>query len=459
MDKLLSMSVMGAIGILLTALLKKLLGTRLSSRAHLFIWLPAMVKLMIPYTPQSQLSIYNYIPQYDPVSSVAQAVSQAVFVSIPVLAVLWMVGVFALPIVSLFSYKRFCRSLIPTEPTAEMQELTKKALRLCKLQKSVEIIYVKNPVSPLTFGGMRPKMILPESIFSDFKPEEAVLMISHECMHIMHRDWFINLFLLLLRSIYWFHPAVHYMARSIKLDLEHLCDEGTLKCFHGTDTPYVYSKTILSLTEHTKPHLNGIASSMSEGKRTLKSRLEYIYSFSKKKLTAIVLPLCIMMSIFFLTGAIEKEVVPVINTVVEHLPTVPLPLPTATPQPTVRPTAKPTSTPSSETLPPQTEAPPREEPMPIEKLYHYQSHHAQAIFSNDLSQAGFQCNTGELVIRTNKVTGGTLQKINGYFSISRNGEVLEENIKGTVSATPTEIHFSAGSEHRYSFPLLSKKIE
>ena len=493
-SELIRMSIMGSVGILIILILKKCFGRHLSPKAHLYIWLPVIVKLTIPYTPQSKFSVYNLLPSYEP-----EAFPVPSFIPVTqtsqcnILLLLWAAGASATLLLCLLSYLRFYKHLDKcSEKPNGLEELSQKAAALCKLKRSPAITVCKNNISPMTVGLLKPRIILPQKILYAFDEKQLLLILTHEYIHLKKRDHLFNLFLLALNSIYWFHPLVRLMSRAMKHDNENVCDERVLKLF-SEENQYLYSKTILELAACTKERSAATSvSPMASTGRTLKNRLKTIYSFSRKKLTVAILPVCIMISVLFLTGAIEKEISPSVNAITESIEAAlslpspqpvepvnsmePQPSPAASRAPSLSSTLQPASPPPAATeAPAETKTPvPTEtsdplqtgkpaEPIPTapakEKVYVYQSNHAVARLSKDRSKAGFSCNTGELSIRTNRITSASDNQLEGYFTIARNGEIIRDNVKGSVSASVNNISFSAGSEHRYSFELLKKTIE
>ena len=61
---LLKTTVQGGVLICLILLIKAVLRTRLPVRWHYYLWLLLLIRLVLPWTPQSRISIFNLVPQY-----------------------------------------------------------------------------------------------------------------------------------------------------------------------------------------------------------------------------------------------------------------------------------------------------------------------------------------------------------------------------------------------------------
>ena len=86
-------------------------------------------------------------------------------------------------------------------------------------------IYLSDDVSgPVTFGWLRPAILLPTS-FPSLGAEMREAIMRHEIAHIVRRDWLFTLFEEVVRSILWFHPAIWWLLAQIHLAREQAVDQ------------------------------------------------------------------------------------------------------------------------------------------------------------------------------------------------------------------------------------------
>jgi TonB family protein len=77
--------------------------------------------------------------------------------------------------------------------------------------------------SPVTFGWRGPVVLLPANFpVLDAPVKEAIL--CHEIMHVRRRDWLFTVAEELVRSIFWFHPAIWWLLGEIGLAREQEVD-------------------------------------------------------------------------------------------------------------------------------------------------------------------------------------------------------------------------------------------
>jgi TonB family protein len=77
---------------------------------------------------------------------------------------------------------------------------------------------------PVAFGVFRPVVLLPESLrAADAAAHQAV--VAHELHHVKRRDWPVVVAEEVVRSIFWFHPAMWWLVSRVQLARETVVDE------------------------------------------------------------------------------------------------------------------------------------------------------------------------------------------------------------------------------------------
>jgi TonB family protein len=94
-------------------------------------------------------------------------------------------------------------------------------------------------ISPATFGVLDPAVILPRS-FAQLSDACREAVLYHELLHVRRRDWAVILGEEILRSIFWFHPAVWWLLAKIHLSREQWIDYEVVR-LTGNKQPYLES--------------------------------------------------------------------------------------------------------------------------------------------------------------------------------------------------------------------------
>ena len=91
---------------------------------------------------------------------------------------------------------------------------------------------------PVTFGFLRPVILLPEACLDD----ESIA--CHELVHVRRRDWLFTVVEEFILSIFWFHPAMWWMVAEIQLAREEAVDREVVSLLNSRDQ---YLEALLAL--------------------------------------------------------------------------------------------------------------------------------------------------------------------------------------------------------------------
>lgn len=93
---------------------------------------------------------------------------------------------------------------------------------------AIEVLLHENVSAPLTFGLLRPSIILPMSA-RQWSQADVRHALVHEMEHIKRRDWPLLLLVQAACALYWFNPIVWMARRRICLEAELACDDAVLR--------------------------------------------------------------------------------------------------------------------------------------------------------------------------------------------------------------------------------------
>ncbi len=114
-------------------------------------------------------------------------------------------------------------------------DLAEEISRGYGLRRPVTLLQSSHPSLLVTWGLIRPKVILP-SAADTWTEERARVVLSHELAHIRRGDWIVQLSAELLRALYWFNPLLWIACRRLRLESEHACDDEVMRRgVEGTD--------------------------------------------------------------------------------------------------------------------------------------------------------------------------------------------------------------------------------
>lgn len=289
---LLEMSLYGAVLIAAVLLLRAAFLNRLPKRTFSTLWGLAILRLLLPFSVASAVSLYALFPQPEPAAPVpAPAVStpapsvtvspipvptaaaspiatstepapfpetvpvtvtaaepiptaepKAELSSETVLTLIWCSGAALLLLVFAAVYLRGRREFRMSLPIQnDFIEAWQKA---CPLRRKVTVRRSDRISAPLTYGVFRPVILLPDPIGTDEKTLEHIL--THELVHIRRFDAVKKPLCALAVCLHWFNPLVWIMFFLFTRDLELACDEDAVRQL-GIGNRSDYAKTLIGM--------------------------------------------------------------------------------------------------------------------------------------------------------------------------------------------------------------------
>ena len=118
------------------------------------------------------------------------------------------------------------------------------------LRRPVLLLQSDHPTLLVTWGLMRPKIILPRHS-GDWPEARVRVVLGHELAHIQRRDWLVQMTAELLRATYWFNPLVWIACGRLRDESERACDDAVLSL--GVEGPD-YATHLLALARAFKQH-------------------------------------------------------------------------------------------------------------------------------------------------------------------------------------------------------------
>ncbi|VFB15926.1 Regulatory protein BlaR1 [Urinicoccus massiliensis] len=101
--------------------------------------------------------------------------------------------------------------------------LCKEKIRKFGLKRKVEIYINNNLKTPLTFGILKPRIILQDHVLADEELLDHVLI--HELIHIKKFHILINHMINIVACLYWFNPLLWLSLKYLDQDIEINCDK------------------------------------------------------------------------------------------------------------------------------------------------------------------------------------------------------------------------------------------
>jgi beta-lactamase regulating signal transducer with metallopeptidase domain len=144
----------------------------------------------------------------------------------------WLVGAWACG-VAVFSL-RFAGGFLLLEHRRRTQSHSpgERVLALCRemqrqlgLDRAIQYLECGWVQAPAVIGWLRPAVLLPVFALTGLSEEQFRAVIAHELAHIRRHDWLVNLFQVLAETLLFYHPAMWWLNRRVRIERELCCDE------------------------------------------------------------------------------------------------------------------------------------------------------------------------------------------------------------------------------------------
>jgi beta-lactamase regulating signal transducer with metallopeptidase domain len=216
-------------------------------------WPAFKVAVVAGANPQDSVAEEQPV-EWEPAEPIAQAARVASATIAPVISVtrqrklaawlpwIWLAGspwVAAYVACGWFGASRLKHGAIALEESA-LQSLFERCARTLNVRGAV-IAVGQRIASPMVVGVVRPIILIPASLVSSLTPEQWEMILLHELAHIRRHDNLVNLLQRLVEAVLFFHPAVWWASRWVRLEREHCCDAVVLA--RGT-TAQAYAETL-----------------------------------------------------------------------------------------------------------------------------------------------------------------------------------------------------------------------
>ena len=237
---LLRMSFSGGILIIMIAAVRFLSANRLPKKYFMMLWSVALLRLLVPVELPFRFGITvpvenavadkmermilsgDSLQKMTAVQTAAPEGADLSGILMRALPYVWAAAALLLSGILAVLYIRECRRMNEAIPLSGEQacSLRKEA----DIPERVRLLASDRIVTPVVFGIVRPKIILPSFLLSE-KSGRLKFVLAHEAAHVRRGDNLWKVIMLLAVCIHWFNPLVWLMYVLFSRDMELSCDD------------------------------------------------------------------------------------------------------------------------------------------------------------------------------------------------------------------------------------------
>jgi len=308
--KIINMSI-SASWLVLVVLAFRFLFRKAPKWVNVLLWGIVAVRLICPFSIESALSLIPSAETISPeimmspvptihtgvpaINSVVNPIITETFapepiasanplqILIPILAVIWIIGMCILALYTLISYWR----------------LQRKVSEAVILREN--IFQSENVGSPFVLGIIKPRIYLPYNM----DDQDLEHVVAHERAHIRRKDHLWKPLGFLLLTIHWFNPLMWLAYVLLCRDIELACDEKVIQEL-GNEQRADYSQALVACSVNRRMIA---ACPLAFGEVGVKERVKSVLNYKKPAFWVIVVSLiaCAVVAVCFLTNPTDDN--------------------------------------------------------------------------------------------------------------------------------------------------------
>jgi WD40 repeat protein/beta-lactamase regulating signal transducer with metallopeptidase domain len=168
---------------------------------------------------------------------------------LPIVVAAWLIGVGVMAL-------RLARGLLGVRgltrrdtlaPTEELRALIGRLMERSGVRRPVSWLLSLRVEVPTVVGWLRPIVLIPARGMAGLTLRQLEALLAHEIAHIRRFDYLVNMGQVCVEAVLFFHPAVWWVSRRIRVEREHCCDDAAVAVCGGDRL--LVARALLALEE------------------------------------------------------------------------------------------------------------------------------------------------------------------------------------------------------------------
>lgn len=159
---------------------------------------------------------------------------------------IWALGVCGLSL--RFGFQCFGAHRLRTRALTEVDDSLQRTFDSLKnelgIDRGVRLLKSGLAEVPMVVGWLSPIVLLPSAALLSLDPEQLRALLAHELAHIRRNDHWLNAAQAVVEILLFFHPAVWWISRQVRIEREFCCDDSSLRL---TGDPRLLAEALASM--------------------------------------------------------------------------------------------------------------------------------------------------------------------------------------------------------------------
>ena len=161
---------------------------------------------------------------------------------------LWLAGVAFMGTRALWGWRQAGKlRSVQTQSVHPWQALLSALQHKMQIQRAIQLLESARVQAPLVIGWLKPAILIPPSAVCRLDWRQAEMILAHELAHIRRHDYLLNILQVLIETLLFYHPLVHWISRDARNEREFCCDDAAM---HTCGDRLGYLKALAELEQH-----------------------------------------------------------------------------------------------------------------------------------------------------------------------------------------------------------------
>ena len=158
---------------------------------------------------------------------VAQGFSPAIERILPGITIAWLAGVVLLlgRMAGGWWHVRRLHRIALASASSRWQTACRRLAYRLGLPAAAHVVESALVDVPTVVGWLRPAILLPVAALASLSPSQVEAILVHELAHIRRHDYAVNVLQTIAETLLFYHPAVWWVSKRIRVEREHCCDD------------------------------------------------------------------------------------------------------------------------------------------------------------------------------------------------------------------------------------------
>lgn len=240
--------------LILILLFRKRLNLKSTKGANTMLWTLLLIYLIFPKDILFSVKTYEASKFIKTIFAIPILINQAaIYITYNFPPISWINRIVGSGLVIIYIVYQFIKFKKVISNSVELKDRTylNKSLKKFNLKREVKLYINEKIDTPITYGIVKPKIILQESILKDQKLLEHVLI--HELVHVERYHILLSHLKNLIICLYWYNPFLILSLKYFEKDIEINCDKIVIEKIGDTlENRKNYCQSMLKLVERQR---------------------------------------------------------------------------------------------------------------------------------------------------------------------------------------------------------------